>query len=73
MTATCFVYFCKEQVTGRKTMTSSCTRGSLDWILGKNSSPNGFSSIGTGCPGKVEPPFPEVFKRHVGVALRDMV
>ena len=33
-------------------MASICTRGGLDWIIEKNSSLKGFSSIGTGCLGK---------------------
>ena len=33
-------------------MASSCSRGGLDWMLGKISSPKGLLSIGTGCPGK---------------------
>jgi len=33
-------------------MASSCVRGGLGWILGKNSSLNEWSGTGTGCPGK---------------------
>jgi len=33
-------------------MASSCARGGLDWIFGKNFSPKGLASVGTGCPGK---------------------
>jgi len=46
-------------------------RGRLDWVLGKILSPKGLSGTGTGSPGKS--PSPEVFKRRVDVALRDMV
>jgi len=31
-------------------MASSCIRGDLDWILGKNSLLREWSGIGTGCP-----------------------
>lgn len=33
-------------------MASSCVRGSLEWILEKNSSQKELSSIGSDCPGK---------------------
>jgi len=33
-------------------MASSCTRGGLDWILGKISLLKEWSDIGTGCPGR---------------------
>jgi len=32
-------------------MASSCTREGSSWVLGKISSPQEWSSIGTGCPG----------------------
>ena len=51
---------------GQEQMVSSCARGGLDWILGKISSPKEWSGIGTGCPERW-------FKKHVDVALRDMV
>ncbi|GAB0195600.1 hypothetical protein GRJ2_002025300 [Grus japonensis] len=41
-----------SQVTGQEEMASSCAREHLDWLLGKISSPEELSSIGTGCPGK---------------------
>ncbi|KAK4830259.1 hypothetical protein QYF61_009352 [Mycteria americana] len=43
-----------SQVTSDRTreMASSCIRRGLDWILGKNSSLKGLSSIGTSYPGK---------------------
>jgi len=33
-------------------MASSCTRGGLDWILGKIFLLKEWSGIGTGCPGR---------------------
>jgi len=36
----------------RRATASSCSRGGLDYILGKISSPKGLSSIGTGSLGK---------------------
>jgi len=41
-------------------MASGCTRGGLDWILGKISLLKEWSGIGTGCPG---------FSRCGGVGL----
>jgi len=42
------------QVTSDRTRGNGlhCTRGGLDWILGKISSSKGLSNIATGCPGK---------------------
>jgi len=37
---------------GQQETALNCTRGSLNWVLGKNSSLKRLSSIGTGCPGK---------------------
>jgi len=48
-------------------MASGCTRGGLDWILGKIPSPKGLSSVRL--PREVaESPSLEVFKRRVDVA-----
>jgi len=50
-----------------------CRRG-LNWKLGKISLLKEWSSIGIGCPREmIESPSLEVFKKHVDVALRDMV
>lgn len=40
--------------------------------IGKISSPEGCSGIGTGCPQQMESPSLEGFNRHVDVALQDM-
>ena len=40
------------QVTGWGEMTSSCTRGGLDWISGKTSLLRGLLSTGIGSPGR---------------------
>lgn len=52
---------------------SGCTRGSLSWILVEMSSLKGCSGLGTGCPGQWESPPLEVSKKHMDVALGDMV
>jgi len=53
--------------------TSSCTRGGLDWILGKMFSLKGLSSIGTGCPGKRLSHHPWRCLKGVDAVLRDIV
>lgn len=51
-------------------MALSCARGALDCMLGKVSSPKGFLSIVTGCPGKWQNPHPwRYLKDHVYVTL----
>ena len=53
-------------------MASSCVRGGLDWILGKIS--EGVVSHWTRLPrAVVESPSLEGFKKHVDVALEDVV
>jgi len=56
-------------------MVSNRTRGGLDRILGKMSSPKGLSSLGTGHPGKWLrlSLFLEIFRRCVDVVLSDVV
>jgi len=55
-------------------MASSCIREGLDRILGKISLLKEWSGIGTDCPREVvESPALEAFKKHVDVALQDMV
>lgn len=39
-------------MTKKKEMASSCTRGGLNWMLGKVYLFKGLSSIETDCPGK---------------------
>lgn len=57
-----------------KTVASSCTREGLDWILDKISSWRGWLGIGTCCSGKcLESPTLHEFKRHVDVAINDIV
>lgn len=48
-------------------------RLNLNWTLRKISSLKGLSSTGTGCPGRGWVTIPEVFKRHVDVACRDVI
>jgi len=63
----------KQQVIGQKEIASNCTRGGLDWILGKISSLNGLTHWSR-LPREVEEnPSLKVFKRCVDVALGDMV
>jgi len=47
-----------SQVTSNRTRASSCVRGDLDWILGKNSLLKEWSGIAIGCPGKWWSPHP---------------
>jgi len=55
-------------------MASSCTRGGLDWILRKIPLLIEWSSNWNRLPREaVESPFLEVFKKHVDVAVEDMV
>lgn len=61
------------QATEWKEMDSGCTRRGSGWILGKNSSLKGWSSIVTGCPGDAGVPILGGFKNSVNVALGDMV
>jgi len=64
----------KQEVIGQEATASSCTRGSLDWILGKKFFIERVIKSWKWLPTKmVESPSWEVFKRHVDVALRDMV
>ena len=42
----------RQQVIGREEKASSCTRGGLDWILGKIASLKGLPNIETSFPGK---------------------
>jgi len=46
-------------------MAYSCTRGGLDWILGKISALKEWSGIETGCPGKWR-------SRHLWRYLKDI-
>lgn len=46
-----------SQVTKQEEMASIWARGGLDWLLGKLSSLEGWSGIGTICPGKLWNPW----------------
>ena len=48
----------EELAIGREAMASSCVRGGLGWILGKDSSLKERSGIGPGCPGQWWSPHP---------------
>jgi len=50
-------------------MASSCIKGGLDWILGKNF----FTERVVRHWNKLPPPSLEVFKKRVDMALQDMV
>jgi len=54
-------------------MASGWVRGGLDWISGNISLLQECSGIGTGCPGVVDSPSLEVFKKRVDEELQDMV
>lgn len=54
-------------------MTSSWTRGSPGWTLGKIPSLKEWSGTGTAAQGMVESPSMEIFKNCGDVALRDVV
>jgi len=60
-------------------MASGCVKGGLDWILGKISLLAERSGSGIGCPGRwgpssiTKPASLEVFKKHVRIALQDMI
>jgi len=55
-------------------MASSCVRGDLDWILGKNFFPERVVRHWTRLPGEmVESLSLEMFRKHVHVAFEDMV
>jgi len=55
-------------------MASSCVRGGLDWILGKNLFTGRVVRDWTRLPrAVVESPSPEGFKNCVDAALQDMV
>jgi len=54
-------------------MASSCIRGGLDWILGKNFCTERVVRYWNRLPGEVvESPSLEVFKKRVDMALQDM-
>jgi len=50
-----------------------CTRGGLDWMLGKISSPKGLSGTGTSCLEKWLSNHPWRYLEDVKVVLRDTV
>lgn len=54
-------------------MASSCTRGGLDRIGGKNLSMKGQSGIGSGCPESGGITTPGMFQKHLYEAYGDMV
>ena len=59
---------------GHEVTASSCTRRGLGWILGKNLFSKGFWRHWHRLPREVvESPSLELFKKHVDVALRDVV
>lgn len=54
-------------------MTSSCAREGLDWVLGKKFFTERAVKHCNRLPREVMQTSLEVFKKHVGAALRDMV
>jgi len=55
-------------------MASSCVREGLDWILGKNFFTEGVVGHWNRLPREVvESPSLEVFKKHIDMALQNMV
>jgi len=66
--------FPKEQVTGQEETASSCARGGLNWVLGKNFFTESVVKHCNRLPREVvETPSLEVFKRCRNMVLRDLV
>lgn len=58
---------------GHEKTVMGCTRGGLDWILGRISSWSIGQALERAAQRSGGVPVPELFKRHMDVALRDMV
>lgn len=61
-------FFSQVTRTEQEKITSSCTNGGLDWILGKC-----CQALERAAQESIELPYPEVFKRCVDVAFEDTV